>query len=137
MVSTAFLLGIVPALLLLKLFGRTDLLGSAASVFLVVSLVLALLQHYAFYNLIRCPMCSYNPTKFKNGKNMPVKTAWSKLRAYEVCPNCTAGGGCLTNQTLQPTPKGGAAVLFVSASAYPRYPQIKLFRNNKALDTRA
>jgi hypothetical protein len=57
---------------------------------LLSSLAAALAQHAAFYRAIRCPYCGHNPTKYKNGKNLPTSSAQKLLSTLHECPNCGA-----------------------------------------------
>jgi hypothetical protein len=55
---------------------------------LLASFLAALTQHFLFYRAIRCPICGFNPTRHKNGKNLPRKTAWKRLASMDNCPSC-------------------------------------------------
>jgi hypothetical protein len=47
-----------------------------------------MMHQAAFFSLIRCPVCGYNPTRTMKGKKLVYKTAWSRLAKYEHCPKC-------------------------------------------------
>jgi hypothetical protein len=52
------------------------------------SFVVTMLHHAAFFSLIRCPVCGYNPTRTLKGKKLAYKTALSRLAKCEHCPKC-------------------------------------------------
>jgi len=54
------------------------------------SFLVAMIQHFLFYRAIRCPRCGHNPNRYKNGKNLPTKTAWKNLASMTECPACGA-----------------------------------------------
>jgi hypothetical protein len=75
----------------LMILGRTSLGSGTWKVgawLLAASLALTLLHHVAFFSLIRCPACGYNPTRTLAGKKMSVKTVHARLARYEQCPRC-------------------------------------------------
>src|SRR5688572_32971080 len=74
--ATICLVAILPLGVIASLLGGRMTIGHVALVLVPTSLVLTIAQHLAFYHLIRCPVCGHNPTRYKNGKNMPTKTAW-------------------------------------------------------------
>jgi hypothetical protein len=53
-----------------------------------VAFLLALVQHALFYRALLCPNCGHNPNRYKNGNNVPVKTAWKRLEPLTACPQC-------------------------------------------------
>jgi hypothetical protein len=55
-----------------------------------LSFVLVFVGYWTFYRLIVCPHCGHNPTRYKNGRNLPRATARKKLAELEACPACTA-----------------------------------------------
>ena len=55
---------------------------------LVGSLVVTLVFHCLFYHLVKCPTCGKKLNKYKNGRNMPIKNAFTALRKGDGCKWC-------------------------------------------------
>jgi transposase-like protein len=53
-----------------------------------LSLVLELAAGFSFYNLINCPACGNKLNRFKNGKRVPRKQAYTQLQAGHGCRHC-------------------------------------------------
>ena len=88
MVSTVLLfIGLFIAVAL-PLFGARQIVPQTLGAFLIASFATHFIQYFLFYRAIRCPICVYNPTRYKNGKNIPTKTAWKRLEVMESCPAC-------------------------------------------------
>jgi hypothetical protein len=65
--------------------------NAGLTVFVVListSFIATAIQYHLFYHFIRCPRCGYNPTRYKNGKNIPTKTVYKRLQDLEYCPAC-------------------------------------------------
>ena len=88
MVATVLLIAALLAAVFLSLLGARQLVASTFGGLLVASFAAAMIQHFLFYRLIRCPTCGHNPTRYKNGKNIPTATAWKHLRDMQSCPLC-------------------------------------------------
>lgn len=69
-------------------FWRRDLLGVGFGVGLLLSFSTSMYANYAFYNLVRCPACGDRLNRFKNGKKVPNKQAFTQLRAGNCCRHC-------------------------------------------------
>jgi hypothetical protein len=57
----------------------------------LVALYIALIfvSQFAFYHLVKCPHCGYNPTRVKaTGRKMHGRIAAARLRDLENCPEC-------------------------------------------------
>ena len=80
------LLGIVVNFLL-ALFRIVDL-GVGFAFGLAGYIMAEIIYSYSFYHLIKCPDCGHVLTKFKNGKNMPMKQAYTLLKNCSPCCNC-------------------------------------------------
>ena len=89
MVSTALFIAALSSVVLLSLIGARQIVPSILCALLPASFIAGMLHHFVFYRAIRCPDCGHNPTRYKNGRNMPVKTAWKRLRDMESCPICS------------------------------------------------
>jgi len=74
----------------LALFDAEHLVGWTFGGLLVASFLAAVIQHFFFYRAIRCPKCGYNPTRHKDGTNLPRKTALKRLAEMDSCPSCKA-----------------------------------------------
>ena len=57
-----------------------------------VSFTIDMAHYWLVFNAIRCPRCAFNPTRFKNGKNIPMNTVYRKVGALVECPACSDGG---------------------------------------------
>jgi hypothetical protein len=75
-------------LLILGRPGVGNATWKAGASLLAASLVVTLLHHVAFFALIRCPRCGYNPTRTLAGKKMSIKTVVRRLEKFERCPRC-------------------------------------------------
>jgi hypothetical protein len=78
----------LPVGLAMVLLGARRWAGATTVLTFGVAFVVALVQRGLFYRAIRCPRCGHNPNRFKNGKNVPVKAAWTRLAPLTVCPQC-------------------------------------------------
>jgi hypothetical protein len=88
-VSTALLFAALLSAVVLSLFGARQMAALTLGALLAASFIAAMIQHFLFYRAIRCPNCGHNPTHYKNGKNIPTKTAWKRLQGMESCPVCS------------------------------------------------
>jgi hypothetical protein len=87
-----FLAGVV-----LSLLGGREIVAVAVGCLWGASFLVTMLHHVAFFSLIRCPACGYNPTRTLAGKKLAVKTALTRLARYEHCPRC--GNGVLASDS--------------------------------------
>jgi hypothetical protein len=67
---------------------RRDLMGIGFASGAAISLAMTLYASYAFYNLVRCPACGGKLNRFKNGKKVPTKQAFTQLKAGHRCRHC-------------------------------------------------
>jgi hypothetical protein len=86
-VELFFLLGGIALNFFLGFLHR-EWFGLAAGVGIALSLVVAIVQAYCFYNLIRCPVCRGYLNRFKNGKRVPRKQAYTQLQNGYGCRHC-------------------------------------------------
>ena len=63
-------------------------LGVGALIGVVGSFLMGLVYYFCFYLLIKCPECGHVLTKYKNGKNMPMKNAYIALTNCSPCRKC-------------------------------------------------
>lgn len=54
----------------------------------VLSVTFSVLHHLAIYNLVECPSCGENLSKFKNGKKIPMKQLYSGFAKCLPCKFC-------------------------------------------------
>ena len=88
LISTLLLVAAVMSAICLPLLGLDRLVLAVVGVLLAASITLLTVYHFLFYRAIRCSDCGYNPTRYKNGKNLPKNTAWKRLSGLERCPAC-------------------------------------------------
>ena len=65
-----------------------DLMGLGFGVGVVLSFAMTMTAWFAFYNLVRCPACGKRLNRFKNGKRVPAKQAYTQLQAGHGCRHC-------------------------------------------------
>ena len=53
-----------------------------------LSIVIGVIGQACFYRLVRCPNCHEHLNRFKNGKNVPAKQAWTQLGNGYGCRHC-------------------------------------------------
>ena len=87
LVASGVLLSGVVASLALGMWGH-ELMGLGFGIGVLLSLAVALWQSYAFYNLVTCPSCGKQLNRFKNGKKVPRKQAFTQLRSGYGCRHC-------------------------------------------------
>ena len=69
-------------------FWNPNWFGPGAVVGFPLSLAVDIAGWWCFYNLVKCPQCGGKINKFKNGKNVPRKQAWSQLEKLRCCKHC-------------------------------------------------
>jgi hypothetical protein len=62
--------------------------GLAAGAGFALALVVTLVQSYCFYNLVKCPVCRSKLNRFKNGRKVPLKQAYTQLQNGYGCRRC-------------------------------------------------
>ena len=83
-----FLVAGVAAEMVIRLLGARSYQGFGFGAGAVASFVSALVFHFCFYHLIKCPTCGKKLNKYKNGKNMPTKNAFTALEKGTGCRWC-------------------------------------------------
>ena len=53
-----------------------------------LSLLLVFFHWYIFYDSVRCPTCHGKLNRFKNGKRVPIKQAYTQLGNGYGCRHC-------------------------------------------------
>ena len=81
------LVGGLPIAILLSLLQIIDF-SKAMLVAISLSFISEFISWWATYNLIKCPECGHRLCRFKNGKKMPIKQAYSSLRKGAACKKC-------------------------------------------------
>ena len=54
----------------------------------LLSFFVEFVHDWCFYNLVTCPQCGGKLNKFKNGKNVPMKQAYTQLGNGYGCRHC-------------------------------------------------
>lgn len=85
--SIAVLIGGLLLLMASAIF-RVDDLAIGAMLTFATSLILDMLAYWCLYHLIKCPKCGHKLAKFKNGRNMPTKHAYSSFAVGAACRCC-------------------------------------------------
>ena len=67
---------------------RPNLLGLGFGVGLAAFFAMSAFASYAFYNFVKCPSCGNKLNRFKNGKKVPSKQAYTQLKAGHCCRHC-------------------------------------------------
>ena len=65
-----------------------DLFTYAALTGIVVGVALEMFHRWAFYRLVTCPSCGNGLNIYKNGKKVPEKNAYTRLRNMGPCRHC-------------------------------------------------
>jgi hypothetical protein len=65
-----------------------DWLGWGVMVGFPLAFVVAFIQWYCFYDLVKCPACNGKLNRFKNGNRVPIKQAHTQLRNGYGCRHC-------------------------------------------------
>ncbi len=65
-----------------------DMMGLGFGAGLVLSFAMSFYARYAFYNLVKCPSCGKKLNRFKNGKRVPSKQAYTQLQVGKRCRHC-------------------------------------------------
>ena len=65
-----------------------DLFGLGALVGFVALFAVSLFGREMFYRGVHCPACKNRLNYFKNGKRVPLKQAYTQLRAGGSCRHC-------------------------------------------------
>jgi len=60
----------------------------ATGMILIVSFALTMIHYVCIYNLVKCPSCGQNLSKFKNGKNIPIKQLYNGFKKGAACRHC-------------------------------------------------
>jgi DNA-directed RNA polymerase subunit RPC12/RpoP len=81
---------LVGGLLIAILFSLLQIIDFSKAMLIVIllSFISEFTSWWATYNLIKCPECGHRLCRFKNGKKMPIKQAYSSLRKGVACKNC-------------------------------------------------
>ena len=59
-----------------------------AGITFVLSFAFAGLHYFAVYNLVKCPSCGSNLSKFKNGNRVPIKQLYNAFNKCSPCKHC-------------------------------------------------
>jgi hypothetical protein len=59
-----------------------------AGITLLFSFIFTMLHFFFLYQLVKCPSCGNNLSKFKNGKNIPMKQLYNCFRSGKPCRRC-------------------------------------------------
>ena len=81
------LVGGLPIAIFLSLLQIIDF-SKVMLVAISLSFISEFISWWATYNLIKCPECGHRLCRFKNGKKMPIKQAYSSLRKGAACKKC-------------------------------------------------
>ena len=65
-----------------------DWYGFGAMLGTVFFFLVSFVHRWCFYNLVKCPRCSGKLNQFKNGKNVPMKQAYTQLHNAYGCRHC-------------------------------------------------
>ena len=68
----------------------SERLRYVAGTLVIMSVIGAMLFHWLFYGVIRCPKCGYNPARGQSGKKLLLKSTWTKIARLTACPKCDA-----------------------------------------------
>ena len=63
-------------------------LGYSVGLGIFISLIIKAIDYYTFYKCVKCPECGGRLNKFKNGKNVPQKQAYTQLQNGYGCRHC-------------------------------------------------
>ena len=69
-------------------FWSQDAMGLGFGVGVLLSFAMNLYAGFAFYNFVQCPKCAKRLNRFKNGKRVPKKQAFTQLQAGHHCRHC-------------------------------------------------
>jgi hypothetical protein len=69
-------------------YWRSELMGLGFGIGLVATLALSVFGSHAFYNWVQCPACGNRLNRFKNGRKVPAKQAYTQLSAGHQCRHC-------------------------------------------------
>ena len=86
--STVILIASVALGIALAVFVDGALLVTVVGIGVALSIAAGIANYHVFYNHVNCPRCKGNLNRYKNGKNVPTKQAYSQLANGYGCRHC-------------------------------------------------
>lgn len=77
----------LPLAFVVSLLDLIDLPVVVGMVF-ILSFMLTMIHYFCIYHLVKCPSCGQNLSKFKNGKNVPIKQLYNGFKKGAACRHC-------------------------------------------------